>query len=464
MTYTVKDNDGATSNEATILITVNALGAPVYDAEGVVGETLIGGIEIDAEGVVGETLYGGMSPAPSITNNEWTATKDGAGVVTAASLQELPVATKEDFRAHLIVGVDPVAEITSQLIANGFNPAVKGFGTAPVQGSFTGWVGAVYDEINQILYLPWGGGHDDSSLNGIWGFNLRTLEWFIVDMPSDPDDATYPWSQKYKDGDAGSYSVYIDDAGVKSTVLPDGRPPSMHTYGGVVLENRKLYTTRNSVFSYDLDTGVYENKIWKDTLGGVLTPKPTIDHYVFQHNGISHGVMKGDVGSYDWHKCLSLEDPVRTVETGKPSQLWNYGSHFVTRLDDTRLFYMSSNHPRFSIFHMDTGIWEPAVDLTGDLPVIDESTQESQANLYLASWGNQGSILRQFSEGSLKGQWYLIDIETGLQTRFYPTGYPQEIGTWVGNKAFVADIGGIKAFIYICVKSGVSETYITRLA
>ena len=88
------------------------------------------------------------------------------------------------------------------------------------------------------LYIPWGGGHHGSTLNGIWAINLTTLEWYIERMPSDPYAKGLEWSEEY--WNAPHWTPYRPfEATPAKDMLPDGEPTSRHTYQGVWYDSRR---------------------------------------------------------------------------------------------------------------------------------------------------------------------------------------------------------------------------------
>jgi hypothetical protein len=118
----------------------------------------------------------------------------------------------------------------------------------------------------------------------------------------------------------------------------------------------------------------------------------------------------------------------------------------------------------FALFDMSTETWGAKVEISDDTYFYD-SSQEMQACIYLPMWGARGSVLRQFTAGSLQYRWFVLDLDTGVQTEVVPTGNNPQ-GWLVGNKAFSLSIGGIEAIIYTEIAYGRStgKTYVMRLS
>ena len=473
---TVSDADGVVSNEAVITITVNEVVVQVYDAVGVVGETIIGGIEIDATGAVGETIYGGMSAPvvtpPVVADTEWPPVRDAQGVITDASWQSLPVATVGVPHFRKVVGSDPVGEIRAALTAAGFDYAANDFGTADVQGSFTGWAGFALDAAGLIVYNPWGGGHADSSINGIWKLDIRTMTWSIEDMPSDPYDPVNPWSNNYiTNPPGGSFSQYVDDDGNIQQVMPDGKFPSMHTYNGVFIVGDEIVTTRNGRYSYNRLTKAYSYAPWvlEDS-----PEQPSTNNWCFPHGDDVFGPMNQENGQFGFHKITNAASSLNiAVVPNGPAHIQFIGGHAGTLLDEHRCLMMNTNH-YYAIYDMQAEAWEPEVLTTGRLidfekPVVPREpwsihVHEMQPTVYIPNWGTDGSVLRRITRYNDAGKWFLLDVATGVQTEATAGGFDTEIGEWPGNKVFKVVVGGIEAIIYTCVANNVSETYIMRIA
>lgn len=96
------------------------------------------------------------------------------------------------------------------------------------------WGGGVWDSSRERLII-WGGGHADSSHNGVWAFRLTTLAWENVVVPSDNP--------------------------INGPVYPDGSPSSVHTYGGIVYlppPRDALWGSGGSIWS----SGNCEGRTW----------------------------------------------------------------------------------------------------------------------------------------------------------------------------------------------------------
>ena len=397
-----------------------------------------------------------------VNSGTWKPVRNENGLVEKNSWLGLPISSLDNPQILKIDKLNPVSDITNLLKDRGFDTS-KMYGYSRVKGTFTAWVGQAFDRAANIAYYPWGGGHADSSINGIWKFNIDKLKFDIESMPSNPNRVGAQWSANYKNrGGDGTFTTYMDDAGEIHFSLPDGRPPSQHTYGGVVKIGDLLFTTRNRKYSYNLKTKEYKIENWIKNESLFMT---SIQNSVFSYRDQAFGILKSELQYFGWNKLESSQSVVIEDISSPPNGINFVGQHLVLQMDDTRLmainFDAQSSRSVYAIFDMETESWGDLVETYG-LPEHNY-TQEMQAGVYIPSWGSKGSVLREFSYGSLRGQWYVLDLATSQYTPFSFTGYKIQAGTFVGNKAFIADVGGIKALFYLAVNSKVSEVYVMRI-
>jgi hypothetical protein len=336
--------------------------------------------------------------------------------------------------------------------------------------------------VSKCAYRSSNGGHADSSLNIVDKFDVNKLVYELVVGPSNPDAPGLEWSQAYRDtgkgragdptngvpADHGSFTPYIDgtvydDNGIakwnRTYQLPDGRPTSSHNYAGTMFFNGEIITVRNVRSSYNLNTGQFSVSDWSDYLGHL---RPDVNHWMFQYNGAFYGVMNRASDSYRFYK---IPDPTSSVVErmpGAPSGVYFNAEHLLVQLDTTHICAINSTH-KYAIFDTATELWGPAIDMTGDLPTYN-SIQELQVGISIPEWGASGKVLRQFTYSSMRGDWYLLDLATNVQTAVTFGGYDAGDPWLTSNKAFRVSIGGITAIIYINVTSVLSEVYIMRIA
>lgn len=333
----------------------------------------------------------------------------------------------------------PVAEITEQLNAAGFTKD-KYKGT--VTGSFSAWVGAAKDFDGGYVYIPWGGGHGDSSLNGIWRLNLKTLKWDIEQMPSDPNAPGYEWTDEY--WNSNSYTVYDRTVEEFSDRLPDGMPTSRHQYGGVWFDTRRntVNQSRLTLWSHDVATKNLTGQLWVDDTG--KTWFPSINHQLFYDEERDKVVGMMRRWGYDYWGFIEY-DPETKVFRNIGAPIAHVG-HIYWR-HGRKIYGLSPTTvgEKWAEFDMDTKTWESG-DTTG-LPFTYSHSEEMQVAVYVPQWGK---VLRKFRNGD----WYLYDLVTKVNEPYTPVGDAPH-GHLTGNKAFYYPEQ--KTIVYIEV-SGASST------
>jgi hypothetical protein len=155
-------------------------------------------------------------------------------------------------------------------------PGWRGYGGAgPTGSSWDGltisWSGWAVDPDGARAWM-FGGGHNNSSNNGIYRFDFFKMKWSIDSLPTDP--STLPSNYN----NSSSYSTYYPaldatvqkrDQGTLGTIndiwhdeLPDGKPTSRHTYRGFTYAKslNKLILMCRRLWTYNLATKRWDFK------------------------------------------------------------------------------------------------------------------------------------------------------------------------------------------------------------
>lgn len=129
-------------------------------------------------------------------------------------------------------------------------------GNSNVKGLMKKWSGGTYDTTRDRL-IVWGGGHRGYGGNEVYAFDINSLKWERLTLPSAPAS-----------GCTVGNEVPCTD------VYPDGTPASRHTYDGLTYVpppidsffayGRGYYTTGNSAksfWAFDLETLKWQRKV-----------------------------------------------------------------------------------------------------------------------------------------------------------------------------------------------------------
>lgn len=368
----------------------------------------------------------------------WVPGRNAEGDVTQASFDALPANTV--VRVHDTQLNNLVAALT-ELTGHPFNRFdVSGDG---IRGTFDAWVGCCHDGA-QYVFFPRGGGHADNSANGIWRFNLLRMRWEIEKAPSDPYDATFPWSSRYRKGpapDTGSYTQYIDENGVILDSdglywdrLPDDAWTSMHTYNGVWYRptGRQIGTSRISKWVYSRDTGLLSRERW--TMNGEVRVTTIYSdlHYHAGQDAVYGPILVSDF-DYGAFKKFAADSAI-TSNPPKPTG-WAVRGVTGVRLDDDRVWWSwQSGGERAAIFNMATETWQELGLVTDGKTVNGFASMN--AGVFVPTWGAQGQIIRRGAgDSGIANQWWLYDLATNANLPLTLAGAPPGGGTvYPGNK------------------------------
>jgi hypothetical protein len=174
--------------------------------------------------------------AGSFANDVWTPGRDSAGLVTQASWALVPSGRWATVAGTRLDSLDAVVKNAV--------PGWRDYGSSSWAGVTDAWSGFAVDTAGSRLWIM-GGGHSNSTNNGVYRFDALRMQWDVESLPSDPTG----WSAAYKssnnfsrNGDSDAQFIASNAAGTLKPVndwyadeLPgDRKPTSRHTYSGMV--------------------------------------------------------------------------------------------------------------------------------------------------------------------------------------------------------------------------------------
>ncbi|WP_136678623.1 Ig-like domain-containing protein [Neptunomonas sp. XY-337] len=446
----------------------------------------------------------GQGEAP-VAQTVWTPERDAAGVVTAESLTKIPVTSLDELYFVEVAGFDPVAQIRAELDANGFDVNTKAFGTGgKVGATFRSWIGQAFDERTKIAYLLCSGGHGDSTLNGGWRINYSTMSADIFAMPSDPDHPDYPWNPDYKSlsgriesgiGFGGvdiaasggfepyEYEQYYTEDGEFKMTLPDGRPPSSHTYQGVgIWDDNTVFSVRQAYAYHKLDTGETgrEHMFYKGTSeyhsGGPCQYMIRCDQ-----KNTYYGRMARVMDSFGMYK-LEGANPTQMIKLGTvPAGLYATDYTRLAKVNDQKMIFWCDHRGTFAEFDMISETWGPVQTVNNALTTINTDGDlvrvqgASNPSMFIEEWGANGVVLTTYAgmhdtiveeDGLPVGNsFFYLDLSDNTLKRVEPKGaYPDQHGSYTENKSFATELHGMKFIIYLWSRSGeTSKVYLARV-
>ncbi|WP_338867818.1 hypothetical protein [Myxococcus stipitatus] len=209
--------------------------------------------------------WGQGTQTGSFSNDVWTPGRDTDGRVNAASWALVP-------RGRWV----SVSDTKLQALGAQVQAAIPGwrdYGSQGWNGVTEAWNAPAFDLAGRRLWRH-GGGHGDSSNNGIYRFDLDSMRWSIEHMPSD----TNLWSKAYRESGtfagcpesraaynaevaAGTWAQrdrwYYDEIFWDRTASnPMGNPTARHVYDGFIYvpESNELVVACRRLWRYSLAT------------------------------------------------------------------------------------------------------------------------------------------------------------------------------------------------------------------
>lgn len=414
----------------------------------------------------GQDVNGGSFPS-QVVADVWTPNRDVSDNITDDSWKSLPLE-----RWVLLADSDIVTQTENLLTAAGWNYATNDYGSGKIWASWSVWVGVAFDIANDMLYCPWGGGHFDSSCNGIWRIDLNKMKVAIQEMPSDPNAVGYVWDAQYAKSvpDSGSFTNYqypvqiVGGPAGLDDMLPDGTPTSRHTYNGVWFDTsrRELGQVRESRWTYNVDTNTLNHDIWLDLDD---TTKLVMDinchtHY-YADNDKVYGILKrNETDYYSWRSYNPNTKQMRSISGFgggvNGAATCQIGRSIVT--------FCAQDSVKWGIFDcLSETFKQPTVTVPNGFTWL--GNQEMQVCVYVPEWNK---IVRRFTStgGSVTlGDWYLVNPLDGVHTQWIPAGDVPPLaadGNKPGRKCFYYEKR--KCIVYIVPKNDNTDSiYVMRV-
>jgi hypothetical protein len=386
------------------------------------------------------SLFAPGSEVGTLSAGLWTPARAADGRVTKASVDALPLDTWVKVAGSSLTTLQGIIEtIGGRPYADYDLSDAKS-----IASTFRAWVGCAVAHGHRVIYSR-GGGHADSAVNGVWEFDAVRMGWNVLGMPSLPDERwnlTYGKNTSAGNG-SGSWTLYksvngpsgvtVDSDGLSWDRLPDDRPTSAHTYGGVwwdSLRNR-IGTARVSKWEFDLNTNEWLPRTrWLDASG---TPQILrINQLLHYHAG--KDALYGDPGgsTLDSDTWSFAKIPMTTnrvdLTITKPSPWATTGASASCRLDEDRLLFLwttpSGLEERYGIYNMATETTE-STGLVGNPRPQTHIEAEMLVCQYVPTWGAAGQVIRRGTAGVDDNFSWLFDIATKSNVPYEPQGsYP----------------------------------------
>lgn len=385
---------------------------------------LLTGTVTMADVTISGTVASAASSGGGVIDHVWTPAKDGSGYVTLAGVADLPL------NEWCTVANSKLSHLVDKLTAGGY-PQSYDLGSGKIVATFSAWGGCA--QVGGLTYFMANGGHADSSCNGNFIMDLTKVggpdTWVIESMPSNPFDATYPWSLYYRTV-SSTYTTYSPSAYDDSCVLPDGKPTSQHTYSGVYYDSTRNTIVRGGYldkWTWDLTAKTWTRQKW--TKNGIAGNFSALFTTYYEGTDTVYGNFNSPE-EYAFNSCAN--NGVNFIYSASPTG-WLYGSGTSKcRVGNTVQYFWC--HPsydgggeRWAIHDMATNTWT-----TGHVGSAKSYNYASEMmmNVYVPDWG---TTLRAGIYGS--SSWWIFDNILNANVAYTPVGrYPDP--TRLGERCF----------------------------
>lgn len=378
------------------------------------------------------------------SDHVWTPGRDAQGVITQASVAALPLNT------WVKVAGTQLSTLADALAKEGWRIDKMDWSNGKnLRSTLAPWVGCARNGFK--IYYPRGGGHGDSSINGTWVFDVATMRWGIVDIPSDPAAPEHAWDASYgRPFNKVSFSLYTaalpTDDGLYRDILPDGRPTSAHTYNGVWYDSKRhlVGTGRVSKWTLDLAKKRWQRQRWT-WMGGAPTTF-TIQQQFQYHAGRDalYGFPgRSDGDYYSFGKCAA--DEANWKGLAAPPN-WAKTAISSCRLDRDKVLFLwyHNKAERWGIYDMSAEAW-----LAGSGGAVGEGKfysyhSEHMPALHVPTWGESGQIIRRGTGNDLRESWWVFDLATKANLPYEREGARAAgYSAWPGNKWLGVEEAGL---------------------
>jgi len=186
-----------------------------------------------------DSAWGTEDDVGTIAGDVWTPGRDADGRINCASWQTVPIDRWVQVTGTRLDALD--AEVKAAV------PGWSDRGNEDWDGVLADWVGMAWDTRHgtERGWVTVGGGHDGSSNDGVYRFDLRWMQWVVERMPSDASawPASYnasftnftPAVEYYASDPTNPEGVYGDELfDPTNPAISSRTPTSRHTYGSTV--------------------------------------------------------------------------------------------------------------------------------------------------------------------------------------------------------------------------------------
>ena len=389
-------------------------------------------------------------PASAAEQFLWVPEKGADGKVLRQSLSKLRLNTWYEVAD---TSLRPLERKLARAMGKGHRALNQGNGG--IHKTINSWVSGDLGDDGKF-YIPWGGGHNDSSLNAIWSLDIERMggddTWLIEQLPSDPNQPGFEWSEAYRK--SKNFTNYRPALKRPADVLPDGMPTSRHQYNGVWFDKKRktINQSRGHLWSFDTVSRETTGKVWhvkgKDRYPSIYA---NLFYNEFHDTVVGHLRYKKD----SRHDHIRYDPETHTVRFQKGVSWTLGGSSCGTRYKDNILYLgYASGSARWAVYDLKRESLR-----SGKFKGVSFNWKnEMPACVYIPEWDK---VLRRMQQPGIRGKWYTFDPETFTEARYTPAGRPPPYDRYPGKKVFY--YAPWKSVIYITARKPDRNTvYVMR--
>jgi hypothetical protein len=249
-----------------------------------------------------------VANAGSFANDVWTPGRDSAGLVSQASWALVPGGRWVTVSGTRLDGLDAAVKAAV--------PGWRDYGSGGWSGVTDAWCGFAIDAPGSRVWLM-GGGHGDSSNNGIYRFDALRMQWAIEALPSDP----VTWSTAYKSSGVyarnpeseAQFNIALAAGTLKpvndwySDELPaDRKPTARHMYSSMVYapESNELVFNYVRMWRYSLSENRWS---YKRLTRDKTTPYMDQEGMISIYDEAKKEMLMSSAGSYGLYKATGYD-------------------------------------------------------------------------------------------------------------------------------------------------------------
>jgi hypothetical protein len=218
------------------------------------------GAELDSAWGIGDDVG-------TLAGDVWTPGRDADGRINCVSWETVPIGRWVEVTGTRLDALD--AEVKAAV------PGWSDRGNEDWDGVLADWVGMAWDtrQGTERGWVTVGGGHDGSSNDGVYRFDLRWMQWSVERMPSDASawpesyNASFtnftPAAEYYASNPTNPEGVYGDEFfDPTNPAISSRTPTARHTYGSTVFVPElggagKVLMGCRRYWEYDVETATW---------------------------------------------------------------------------------------------------------------------------------------------------------------------------------------------------------------